>query len=195
MTASCDRWRPPIADAAAGEAVPSALEAHLGGCAACRQALSDEQALHSRIAAELGQALDLTPSSHLLPLVREQISRDRVRWWPLLLPAAAVLALFVFAVDPWRRPAVSSRGAASVEGSLPSVAPRLAPAAAVARRSAARAPLRRDPPEALEAAIGPIPEAEPVRPTALVIAPLDALPPIEPKPLVTVGLDFEGVDR
>lgn len=207
MTMSCDRWRDPIADVAAGEPVTPALEAHLGICSACQQALLDEQALHARIVGELRQALRVAPSPNLLPLVREQISRARVRWVSLLLPAAAGLALLVFGVDPWRRSPDAARDARSVEApqpspplpqaplTLPSDAPRRPPVPALERRSASRAPLRVDLPDFGDASIRPIPDAEPVRPAALVIAPLDALPPIEPRPLVTVGLDSEGAER
>jgi len=201
MTASCDRWREPIAEVAAGGPVFPELRVHLGACSACRQALGDQQALQARIAGELKGLLSIVPSPDLLPRVREQASRRGTPWAFWLLPVAAGLALFVFSIGS-RRPAVAPPAVRSVEARPASPvpvedAPRASAkrAASVERRLAARLPARRDPPALANDALPPIPDVEPVRPAALVIAPLDALPPIEPRPLVTVGLDFEGADR
>jgi len=129
----CERYRDALTDAAAGEPVTSALEAHLDGCAACRSELAALQRLIAAADDELSALATAEPSHALRARIRESVAESSpaaaFRWgFAWTATAAAVLALAVFGV--WREPVARGPVSPSVAVNAPPPAPALSPLAA-----------------------------------------------------------------
>ncbi|MGH9371021.1 MAG: hypothetical protein ACRD15_05775 [Vicinamibacterales bacterium] len=96
---SCERFGEAITDHACGAPIDDLAAAHLAGCAACRQALDEQQRLIQDVEHELRNALALTASPDL---VASASWKERHRpaaiagvWWAGAA-AAAVIAVGVY---------------------------------------------------------------------------------------------------
>ncbi len=168
---ACERYRDALTDAAAGESLAAELEAHLAGCAACRQALDALRRTLALVDADLGQLLATEPSPDLAARIRQAASEPQASpaWRPgFVLQALAAAAVLAAAL-------VVMRGRAP--------APRPVAVAARTPQASAAAP-RPGPPTAVVAPVAPSRVAVQRRPQASAPRPL-ALP--EPQVLVPPG--------
>jgi hypothetical protein len=113
----CERYEQDLTAGAAGGAITPDLEAHLAGCAACRDRLAERQAALGRIDQMLTSHLDVEPSPALRRRVisgvaRAESERRRMAPWAAAaaLAAGLVMALLAgaFAPRPSVRPPESS---------------------------------------------------------------------------------------
>jgi hypothetical protein len=113
----CERYEPDLTVGAAGGTITPDLEAHLEGCAACRDRLAEKQALLGHVDQVLTSHLDVEPSPALRRRVISRVSRaesERRRLAPwaaaAALAAGLVMALLAgaFAHRPSVRPPESS---------------------------------------------------------------------------------------
>ncbi len=151
---SCERFRDALTDAAAGEAVAEALEAHLGTCSACESELAELRRLMAAADDELSALAVTEPSPALRVRIGEAVAAPTpaptVRWaFAWTATAAAVLALAVFGL--WRsslpRPSASPAVALHTPAPRPTAAAASSPVAVADLSSSAGPGLSRSPSE------------------------------------------------
>jgi len=105
----CEHYKEALIEAASsGVAPPGDLRAHLDGCAACRAAFEQEQALFASIDGGLRVTANADVPASLLPRVRARLHAEAAptrTWltnWLVLASAAAVIAAFFVARVVWR---------------------------------------------------------------------------------------------
>ncbi|HEU0108097.1 MAG TPA: hypothetical protein VFT38_18070, partial [Vicinamibacteria bacterium] len=94
----CERYEQDLTVGAAGGAIRSDLEAHLAGCAACRERLAEKQARLGHIDRVLTSQLDVEPSAGLRHRVISRVARaesERRRMAPWAAAAALAAGLVV----------------------------------------------------------------------------------------------------
>jgi hypothetical protein len=105
----CDRYEQGLTVGAAGGPIPPDLEAHLEGCGACRERLTEERARLGRVDQVLMAHLDVEPSPALrrrviARVVEAERARRRMAPWAAAATLAAGLAMVVWAAGVTRRP-------------------------------------------------------------------------------------------
>ena len=129
---SCERFRDALTDAAAGEPVSPALDAHLAGCAGCRSELAQMRQLMAAADESLSTLAEAEPSASLRVRIREAAMRadpgstPPLPWrWSWAWPATAAAVLALAAAGAWRATVAHVPVAPAVaEGARPSaVAP------------------------------------------------------------------------
>jgi hypothetical protein len=108
----CERYEQDLTLGAAGGAIRPDLEAHLEGCAACRERLAEKHALLGRIDHVLTSQLDVEPSAGLrrrviARVVEVEKARRRMAPWAAAATLAAGLAMVVWAAGLTRRPSAT----------------------------------------------------------------------------------------
>ena len=105
----CEHYKEALIEAAASGAEPHGdLRAHLDGCAGCRAAFEQEQALFASIDGGLRVTANADVPASLLPRVRARLHAEAAptrTWltnWLVLASAAAVIAAFFVARVVWR---------------------------------------------------------------------------------------------
>ena len=168
----CERYEQDLNVGAAGGAIGPDLEAHLEGCAACRERLAEKQALLGRIEQVLTLQLDVEPSAGLrrrviARVVEVEKARRRMARLGAAAALAAGLAMVLLAGGlAHRSPETSSERRATATGpNVPAAgamkAERVAPVPSVPTAGAALTPhvvRRRSPPAGARPAAAPEPE-------------------------------------
>jgi hypothetical protein len=167
----CERYEQDLTVGAAGGTITPDLEAHLEGCAACRDRLAEKQALLGHIDQVLMSNLDVEPSPALRRRVMARAAQahgERRRWvpWAAAAALAASLVMALLAGGLSRRspdtyservaatgPNVPARGATKPERPVP--VPSVPTAAVTVTPHIVR---RGPPPAAARAAAAPEPE-------------------------------------
>jgi len=108
----CERYEQDLTVGAAGGPITPDLEAHLEGCAACRDRLAAKQALLGRIDQVLTSHLDVEPSAGLRRRVisrvaRAESERRRMAPWAAAAALAAGLVMALLAGAFAHRPSVT----------------------------------------------------------------------------------------
>jgi hypothetical protein len=105
----CEHYKEALIEAASSDVPPPGdLRAHLDGCAACRAAFEQEQALFASIDGGLRVTANADVPASLLPRVRARLDAEAAptrNWltnWLVLAGAAAVIAAFFVARVVWR---------------------------------------------------------------------------------------------
>jgi hypothetical protein len=136
------RYQSWIAEAAVDALVPARqaeFEAHVAGCAACREALERERALQARIQGELVAMLSESPSAVVAARVRQRIADESSagsrlwRWLPAAAGALAAAALVVWFLLPAAEETPSIAGSVLPESAAVSGPEAASPAAADSR--------------------------------------------------------------
>jgi hypothetical protein len=108
----CERYEQDLTVGAAGGAITPDLEAHLEGCAACRERLAEKQALLGHIDQVLTSHLDVEPSAGLGRRVIARVAeaeraRRRMARWAAAAALAAGLAMVLWGGRLARRPSAT----------------------------------------------------------------------------------------
>jgi len=143
---ACERYREALTELAAGAPAPAGLNAHLAGCAACRQELDALRRALEAVDADLRQLLATEPSPALAARIRQAAAEPepgsvwRPTLWIQAFGAAAVLAAVAFVLLRGQAPTPSHVAALPPPASEANGAPLPAPEVPPTPKAPALAP-------------------------------------------------------